>query len=380
MPPTPITPDLVHGAAELEATPRGLRPHRLPGWARRQFPDPYLGLMQAQTSGVRLLVRTAATALTLTTHPSRLTYTGLARPRGRIDVAVDGEVVLRDELTGGDHTETDPATGAATPHSGPPHSTAITGLPGRDVLVEIWLPHNEAVELVALDADAPIAAVSEPGRRWVNYGSSISQGSNAAGPSEIWPVLAARSAGLRLRNLGFGGNAMVDPFVARTIRDAPAELISLELGINVVNGDAMRLRAFVPAVHGFLDTVRDGHPDTPLLLVSPLYCGIHEDTPGPGAFDPASLAAGTPRFIATGDPADVPRGRLTLRTVRAALAEIAAQRADPNLHHLDGTELYGPADAETHPLPDGLHPDTATHHLVGTRFAQYLARAEFRRG
>ncbi|MEV0358778.1 SGNH/GDSL hydrolase family protein [Nocardia sp. NPDC050697] len=374
MRPTPITPDLVRGAAELETTARGLRPHRLPGWARRQFPDPYLGLMESQAAGVRLTFRTPATALTLTTHPSRLSYTGLPRPRGRIDVAVDGEVVLRDVLTGGDHTELDMATGVATPHQGPPHTTEVSGLPGREVTVEIWLPHNEAVELVALHADAPVAAVPEPGRRWVHYGSSISQGSNAAGPTEVWTAVAARAAGVQLRNLGFGGNAMVDPFVARTIRDAPAELLSVKLGINVVNGDTMRLRAFVPAVHGFLDTVRDGHPDTPLLLISPLHCGIHENTPGPGAFDPASLATGTPRFIATGDPDDVPRGKLTLTVVRTALAEIAAQRADPNLHHLDGTALYGPADAETHPLPDGLHPDTAAHRIIGTRFAEYLGK------
>ncbi|MFC8530408.1 SGNH/GDSL hydrolase family protein [Nocardia sp. NPDC057227] len=374
MRPTPITADLVRGAAELESTPRGLRPHRLPGWARRQFPDPYLGQMQAQTAGVRLVLRTAATALTLTTHPSRLSYRGLPRPRGRIDVVVDGAVVLRDELTGGDHTELDPATGAATPHPGPAHTTAVTGLPGRAATVEIWLPHNESVELVALHADAPITPDPEPGRRWIHYGSSISQGSNASGPTDVWTAIAARAAGVQLRNLGFGGNALVDPFVARTVRDAPAELISVKLGINVVNADAMRLRAFVPAVHGFLDTLRDGHPATPLLLISPLYCGIHEHTPGPGAFDPASIATGTPRFIATGDPDDVPRGRLTLTVVREALAEIAAQRADPNLHHLDGTALYGPADAETHPLPDGLHPDTAAHRIIGTRFAEYLGR------
>jgi phospholipase/lecithinase/hemolysin len=31
--------------------------------------------------------------------------------------------------------------------------------------------------------------------------------------------------------------------------------------------------------------------------------------------------------------------------------------------------LYGPADEATHPLPDQLHPDTATHRLIGERFA-----------
>ncbi|KQV25217.1 hypothetical protein [Yonghaparkia sp. Root332] len=48
--------------------------------------------------------------------------------------------------------------------------------------------------------------------------------------------------------------------MARVIRNAPADVISVKVGVNVVDLDAMRLRSFVPAVHGFLDTIRDGHP------------------------------------------------------------------------------------------------------------------------
>jgi hypothetical protein len=156
------------------------------------------------------------------------------------------------------------------------------------------------------------------------------------------------------------------------IRDSPADLISVKLGINVVNLDAMRLRSFVPAVHGFLDTIRDGHPKTPLLLMSPLYCGIHEETPGPGSIDLSTIGTDTVKFTATGAHGDTAQGRLTLRVIRDALAEIALARGDdPHLHHLDGLELYGAADAETHPLPDALHPDTETHRLIGTRFADF---------
>ena len=53
-------------------------------------------------------------------------------------------------------------------------------------------------------------------------------------------------------------------------------MITLELGINVVNGDTMRERAFVAAFHGFLDTIRDGHPKTPILITSPIICPIAE--------------------------------------------------------------------------------------------------------
>ncbi|MBV5324916.1 MAG: lipase, partial [Rhodospirillaceae bacterium] len=106
-----------------------------------------------------------------------------------------------------------------------------------------------------------------------------------ASPTGTWPAVAAARAGVSLINLGLGGNALLDPFTARTMRDTPADLISVKFGINLVNTDAMRLRAFGPAMHGFLDTIREGHPTARLLVVSPILCPIHEDTPGPTAPD-----------------------------------------------------------------------------------------------
>jgi hypothetical protein len=184
--------------------------------------------------------------------------------------------------------------------------------------------------------------------------------------------VAATRAGVELINLGLGGSAMLDPFTARTLRDTPADLVSIKIGINIVNADLMLLRAFTPAVHGFLDTVREGHRSTPLLVVAPLLCPIHEDTPGPTATDLTALSAGKLRFRATGDPAERASGKLTLGVIREELARIVAQRAaeDPDLHYLDGRELYGPADWADLPLPDDLHPDPATHRRIGERFAE----------
>jgi lysophospholipase L1-like esterase len=72
-----------------------------------------------------------------------------------------------------------------------------------------------------------------------------------------------------------------------------------------------------------------------------------------------------------GDPAEVAGGKLTLRVIREELARIVGERAadDPRLYYLDGRELYGEGDAEELPLPDQLHPDAATHRLMGERFA-----------
>lgn len=370
---TPVTDDLLRGVAELETTDRGVRPHRLPGWVRRQFPDGQLLAMESQPAGARLVLRTTASAVDLVTHPTHLAYRGADRPRGCLDVFVDGVLTERDVLDHGDVVTVDLGTGASTFEAGPPHVTALRGLPEGSHHVEIWLPHNEAIDLVELRADAPLEPVPAAGPRWVHHGSSISHGSNATAPSETWPAVAARLAGADLHNLGLGGSALADPFLARVIRDAEADLISVKLGINLVNLDVMRLRAFVPAVHGFLDTIRDGHPDTPLLLVSPLFCGIHEDTPGPGAVDPATLGTGQVRFVATGDPAEVARGRLTLAVIRRELQSLVERRADdPQLHHLDGRALYGPADAAELPLPDGLHPGPLAHRRIGERFADLV--------
>ncbi|MEU6799588.1 GDSL-type esterase/lipase family protein [Streptomyces neyagawaensis] len=377
---TPLTADLLRGALDLERTEHGLLPHRLPARARAQCADPQLAMAEAQPSGVRLVFRTRATAVELETLPTKRNYVGVPpRPDGVYELLVDGVPTGRGSVTSGHTLTIDMTAGTTEREPGAPGTVRFTDLPDTDKTVEIWLPHNETTELVALRTDAPVEPAPDPGRRtWLHHGSSISHGSDATGPTGIWPAVAASLGGVELINLGFSGGALLDPFTARTIRDTPADLISLKIGINIVNHDLMRLRAFAPAVHGFLDTIRDGHPTTPLLVVSPILCPIHETTPGPCAPDFTGVGEGRLRFRAMGDPAEVPLGKLNLEVIRAELARLVADRAesDPNLHHLDGRDLYGERDAEAHPLPDDLHPDADTHRLMARRFAARAFTAE----
>ncbi|HEX6468843.1 MAG TPA: GDSL-type esterase/lipase family protein [Streptosporangiaceae bacterium] len=371
---TPITPDLVRGALELERTERGLLPHRLPAWARAQCPDGQLAMAEAQPSGVRLVARTRATAVELDVLATKTVYAGAPpRPDGMYDLLVDGRPAGRAGVPEGDTVTVDMATGSAETRPGPVGTVRFSGLPDRVKEIQIWLPYNEVTQLVALRADAPVEAVPPGGRRvWLHHGSSISQGSGAESPTTTWPALAAAAGDVELVNLGLGGSALLDAFTARAMRDAIADLISVKIGINLVNTDVMRLRAFTPAVHGFLDTVREGHPATPLLVVSPILCPIHEDTPGPSAPDFSDLGAGRLRFRAAGDPAERAAGKLALGVIREELARIVARRAagDPNLHYLDGRDLYGETDFAELPLPDRIHPDAATHRHIGERFAE----------
>jgi hypothetical protein len=131
----------------------------------------------------------------------------------------------------------------------------------------------------------------------------------------------------------------------------------------------MRLRAFAPAVHGFLDTIREGPPDHAAARHLADLVRDPRAHPGPAMPDLTALAEGRLSFAATGDPTD--RTRLTLETIRDVLAAVVEARSadDPHLQYLDGRELYGEADAARLPLPDQLHPDAETHRMIGERFA-----------
>lgn len=383
---TTITADYVHGAVELEPTERGLMPHRLTAGARQQVNGPVEPKVFSDPSGVRLRLRTRAQHLRLTTWPVKVHIP--ARPPGPIpvyDIWCDGRLHAQLEAAGGTLIIQDRATGRQLRREdAEPAEIAVPALPEGEKLVEIWLPYEEWTELIAFHTEQPVEPAPYPHSavRWVHHGSSISHGAVTVGASHAWPAVAAREITaqrpLDLMNLGFAGNAKLDQFTARTISRTPADVISLKLGINVVNGDSHSLRSFTPAVHGFLDTIRDRHAQTPVLVVSPLWCGIHEHTPGPvESFDVEGPDGIRSAFRAAGRPDDVDRDRLTLQLVRAELERIVALRAadDPNLHFLSGLRLYGEQDSAEYPLPDDLHPDTDTHRLIGLRFAEKVLRA-----
>jgi len=197
----------------------------------------------------------------------------------------------------------------------------------------------------------------------VHHGSSISHCIEASRPTRAWPVTVARRAGVSLVDLGFAGQCQLDQFTARAIRDVEVDAVSLELGVNVVNRDTMRERAFVPALHGFLDTIRDGHSTAPLVVTTPIHCPPVETTPGPTVIGADGTARSVPR------PPALAQGALTVDRVRALIAEVVEMRraaGDTALHLVDGRTLLGASDAAR--LTDGVHPDAAGYRLVGDRF------------
>lgn len=358
----------LRGALDLETTAAGVMPRRLPAWTKEQYQDPSVYGVTVMPSGVRLVFRTDARALELEilTSTGQLATDPHPRPTGMLELLVDGALAGRRQAPVGNVLRMAGPGAAQRLIPGKPGTVRFAGLPAGMKNVELWLPQQTPTELVALRADGDVLAPLQDGRRrWVHHGSSISHCIEADGPTGTWPVVAAALGGVEVINLSQAGNALLDPYVARTIRDTPADLISLKVGINIVSLSAFRLRTFGPAVHGFLDTIRDGHPDTPLLLISPVSCPALEQVPGPTRTGPDG------RITALGDPADVADGALSLTVVRTELARIAAARqaSDPHLHCLDGRALLGPD--ETDDLTDGLHPTAAAYRRMGKRFAAH---------
>lgn len=319
-------------------------------------------------AGVRLRFRTESrsVAVSLIARPLYLVDVDL-RFTATIELAVDGAVVASRQV-GLHHIPVGSATGPMQPDGAEPETVEFAGLEPGSKLVELWLPHTAVVDLLEVITDAPLLPDPKLQRTWVHYGSSISHCLEAPSPTRTWPALVSRELNLDLLSLGIAGSALLDPFAARVIRDTDADLITMKVGINLVNLDAARKRTFAPLVHGFLDTIREGHPATPIVVISPVICPAHENLPGPTGMDA--------RGVATSLAQQPPRpDALTLTDIRSILEEIVSRRAgtDGNLHYLAGDLLLGYADAAAGRLPDGLHPDEEGYRLIAERSGALLA-------
>lgn len=319
------------GAIEVEHTAGWSRAWRLPRARRGFFPSERLLVQARAQAGVRVLFGTDAVEL-----GGRCVETDAAAP---VDLVVEGRRL-------------DTATVA-------PDGTFRFGrLPAGTKTVEMWLPHLGDFRLVEVDVDgaAGVWPAEETRPKLVAYGSSITHCGEAASSSRTWPALVARNLGMDLTSLGFGGECHLDPMIARLIRDRAADMVIACLGINVYGAGTFTRRSFVPAILGFVSTIRDGHPGTPIVVMSPIFSPSRETHTGQ-----------------TG---------MTLAEMRAEVADavrILRADGDVDVHLVDGLDILG-ADQEQL-LPDGLHPnaDGYVHmaEMITPRVRGLLVETEF---
>ena len=374
-----VVPDAIHmhGALDFDQRAGGLSPRRLPAWTRLQMPQT-MDVMVRMPSGVRLRFATDSASIGIAFHATNMVNP--RRPRRPVVFNLETDGMLRKAAsTRGNALVFKPeAPGGFELVRGDADTLVFENLPPGPAVHELWLPHNAFVELRALvlDDGATLRAAPADARpRWIHYGSSISHCMEADEPAGTWPAVAARLAGACLQSFGFGGQCHLDQFVARAMRAVDADLVSIKTGINVVNMDSMRERVFAPALHGFLDTLREGKPDVPIVVISPIFCPSAETRPGPTVPNDAG------KFVTVDGFEPYRVGCLTLTRVREVLAEAVEQRrsaGDARLHYVDGLTLFGAEDASD--LPDDLHPNPAGYQRMGERFAPTLKRLLAHRG
>lgn len=169
--------------------------------------------------------------------------------------------------------------------------------------------------------------------RWVIYGDSVAEGWIASEPGLAWPAVTGRVHGLDVVNLGYAGAARGEVPSAEQVAALDADLLTVCHGTNCWTRIPHSAALFRAGVAAFLDILRDGHPDTPILVVSPVVRPDAERTPN--------------------------RLGATLADLRDAMEEEVATRqraGDGRLELVPGGGLIGPDD-----LGDGIHPDDGGH-------------------
>ncbi|MEU4191293.1 GDSL-type esterase/lipase family protein [Kribbella sp. NPDC026611] len=289
-------------------------------WTDPERPGHRLWERAATPAGVRASWRTAARSVEVEIRAQLGIYSRIAP----LDLLVDGKLYERCELQAREQR-------------------MITSLPGHEVELEIWLPQAGVISVRGPRFDGAAEPLAPTGPRWVTYGSSITQCSGAYGPSETWPALVARQHGWECVNLGFAGECHLDPVAARTIRDLPARLISLCLGINIHGGATFSGRTLPGQVEAFVRTVREGHPQTPIVVITPLLAPNRE-----GSVNAVGL---------------------TLDDVRGCV-ELGA-RTDPDIEVIDGRTILSLEEARAL-YADDVHPGPDGYRLIGERLAGRL--------
>ena len=199
----------------------------------------------------------------------------------------------------------------------------------------VTLPEGMRPSILAVRSVGGTVQPAPPQPRWLCYGDSIAEGWAASNPGRAWPAIAGRRYGLDVVNLGYAGAARGEMVSAEEIAGLPAAVISLSYGTNCWTRIQHSAEQVGAGLDAFVDLVRTGHPDTPIVVASPVIRPDAEDQQnGLGA---------------------------TLADLRSVIEARIERRAalDPRIHLVRGGTLLT-ADQ----LSDGVHPGDEGHRIL----------------
>ena len=131
----------------------------------------------------------------------------------------------------------------------------------------VYLPEGMRPEVLDVEGDVE-PAPAQP--RWIVYGDSVAGGWIASAPALAWPAVAGRTHGFDVVNMGYAGAARGEIPSAEQIGEMDGDLITVAYGTNCWVRTPHSLAMIEAGFGAFLDVVRQGHPETPILVVSPI--------------------------------------------------------------------------------------------------------------
>ena len=207
---------------------------------------------------------------------------------------------------------------------------------GSDVPAIVYLPEGmrPAIrDVTGVGGDIEPAPMQP---RWLCYGDSVAEGWLASKPAFAWPAIAGRDNELDVFNLGYAGSARGEIVSAEHIAELDAAVISITHGTNCWNRIPHSTGMFREVNEAFLAIVRQGHPETPILVASPIVRPDAEETQN--------------------------RLGATLVDLRKTMEEVVLGRIDAGdtaLRFVDGLPIV----AESQ-LADGIHPNDDGQHAL----------------
>ena len=212
--------------------------------------------------------------------------------------------------------------------------------------IVLYLPLYMGVKVlgigVAPDAQLRPARPFALSKPVVFYGTSITQGGCASRPGMSYQAILGRDLNLDFVNLGFSGNGLGEPEVARNVASIDASCFVLDFAQNNPTVDSLR-DAYAP----FIETVRSKHPETPIVAITPIY--------------------------AVSDSWE--EGNARVQGMRELIRRVAAQRiaaGDRRLEIVEGTDLLGPSRGAG--LVDGVHPNDLGFQWMADGLSPRLAK------
>jgi lysophospholipase L1-like esterase len=308
--------------------------YRLPAKLKDTYRQPVWELAQ-DPSGGRIRFRTNSSAVAIRLEYPRPPSMKNMHAFGQtgVDLYVDG--VYRGTAI----ADADSKPGKTTEH------TYFEGQPRVDRDITLYLPLYMPVKVlgVGLDPGARLGAakpfaVSKP---VVFYGTSITQGGCASRSGLSYQAILGRMLNLDFVNLGFSGNGMGEPELARAVASINASGLVLDFAQNNPTVESLA-QVYAP----FLEAIRSAHPELPILVITPIY---------------------------TADESWSRDERL--EGMRELIRQVAAQRiaaGDRHLEIVEGTDLLGPSRGDG--LVDGVHPNDLGFQWMAEGLAGRLAK------